>query len=312
MNCSLYSREFRWIAILTLSLLISSPSLANTTYDFLRIDPSPRGAALAGNSIALLAGDLNAITIHPAGLAFLDDQRASVSYANHPLDVSGGQLSYGFPTDYGYAAFALNYLSYGSFDRRQNLDDEVNGTFTPTDILLVGGFGRQVVEDVGVGVSLKFIRSEIDTYSSTAIAADISAHWDTRFRMIQLAAGISNLGTQLESYGDTAEDLPTEAHIGFAKYLEHLPLELSLTAHYGLDQQFWGALAGEFMVSELLMLRAGYTTLGPDYHVGGSQDAIAGVSAGIGISYMDLKLDYALYSQGALGEVHRLGVTYLF
>jgi hypothetical protein len=312
MSISFRSHRVLQTTLVALLLLLTIPTYAATTYDLLRIDPTPRGSAMAGNSIALMNNDLNALNIHPGGLAALEHRQVSASYADHPLDVSGGYFGFGFPSDYGYAAFGLNYLNYGTFDRRTTLDEDPTGSFSPSDMLITAGFGREVVEHVGVGISVKYIRGEIDTYSSSAIAADVSAHWDTRFRWVELAAGISNIGTQLESYGETKEDLPTEAHLGVAKQLEHLPLKLSLTAHMDIDSDFWGALAGEFTVSPLLQLRAGYTTIAPDYHVEGSQDAISGVSAGLGLHYFDINLDYAFYSQGALGQVHRIGVGYLF
>lgn len=53
------------LATLLILVLIALPSYAATVFDLLRIDPTPRGAAMAGNSIALMNKDLNALNIHP-------------------------------------------------------------------------------------------------------------------------------------------------------------------------------------------------------------------------------------------------------
>ncbi|MCB2213371.1 PorV/PorQ family protein [bacterium] len=299
------------VSLIAILLLVVSANAA-TTFDLLRLDPTPRGAALAGNSLALLGGTLDALSMHPGGLASVHHQHVSASYSNHPLDVSGGRFSYGYPSSYGYGAFSLTYLNYGEFDRRLSLEDEVNGTFSPTDLLVSAGFAREVYDNLGVGVSVKYISSQIDDYNSSAIAMDISGHWNTGWNMVKLAVGVSNIGTQLESYIDTEEDLPTEGHFGVAKQLEHLPLVLTISGHMDIDSNFYGAAAGEFTVSPMLKLRAGYTSLGPDYHVGGSQDGLAGISAGVGVFYLDFNLDYALVSQGPVGQVHKLGITYQF
>ncbi len=301
-----------FVALFLVLTLTSPPSNAATTFDLLRMDPTPRGAAMAGNSIALMNSDLNALNMHPGGLAMLDQRLVNLSYADHPLDVSGGFFSFGFPSDYGYFALGLNYLNYGSFDQSSEIGEDPTGTFSASDMLITTGFGLEIVERVGIGHTVKFITGQIESYTSTAIAADISVHWDTGFRWIELAAGITNIGTQLQSYGETKEDLPTAAHLGVAKQLEHLPVKLSLTGHIDINSEYWGALAGEFTVSPILQLRAGYTTFAPNYHVGGSQDAISGISAGLGLHYFDTNLDYAFYSQGAIGQVHRIGIGYKF
>lgn len=303
---------FRALAVCVTIVLTAGAATGATTYDLLRFEAAPRGAALGGHSLALSGGEFSSLASHPAGLAGLEQRQLSASYADHPLDVAGGRFAYGAPTRYGYTAASLTYLSYGSFDRRNSLEEDPSGTFTPSDLLVTAGFARSFGHGVGVGVAAKFIRGEIDTYTSSALVFDASAHWDTGFRMIELAAGFSNAGFQLEKYGETAEALPLLAHAGIAKQLEHLPLKLSLTGHADADGTLWGVLAGEFTVSPLLKLRAGYSSDASDYHVGGSQDTAAGLSAGIGLTHRGIRLDYAFHSQGALGNVHRLGVGYAF
>lgn len=301
-----------WLVCAFILALTAAPALAASSFDGFRLDPSPRAASLGGYSIALSDDQLNAATIHPAGIAGLDGRQLSAAYANHPLDVAGGRFSYGYPFDFGYGAISLNYMNYGTFERRANLEDDNQGSFTPNDIGVSAAFARQFAHGIRVGLAATFLHAEIDSYSSNAIAADLSVHWDTGFQMVELAAAITDAGMQLDAFGDTREDLPTAAHLSLAKQLEHLPLKLGLTGHADTDDRLWGTLAGEFTVSPQLRLRAAYTTEGADYEVGGGDDTLAGLSAGLGITWRTVLLDYAFHNQGALGQVHRIGATYLF
>ena len=64
--------------------------------------------------------------------------------------------------------------------------------------------------------------------------------------------------------------------------------------------------AGEFTVSDQMILRAGYTTLATGLKVSGPDDSLAGLSAGVGLIQGRMRLDYSFHSQGALGQVHRI------
>jgi len=73
------------IAIFT---LLSTVSKSQSVFDFLRMDVSPRAAALAGAFVAN-TDDPNLIFYNPAGLNLLTGQQVSFSYLKHLLDHRG-------------------------------------------------------------------------------------------------------------------------------------------------------------------------------------------------------------------------------
>ncbi|MCB2200402.1 PorV/PorQ family protein [bacterium] len=295
------------LAVLLLVALLASAAHASNGFDILRQDPTPRGAALASHPIALSYGDPGAIAYNPAGLSGVDRRSALVSYTDHHLDLSGGQVAYAMPYKKGVGAVGVNWFSYGEFQRRESFETPANGSFTPSDFVLSAAYAQPLFYGISAGATAKMLRMEIDQYTSTAFAADLGAMWREDVNGVTLAATLSNLGYQLSTFDGFREELPLTARLAFAKQLAHLPLELNATAHYELDGSFYATGGGEFTISPQLKLRAGYTTLASDYAVGGAEDGTAGISAGLGLFVDRFRLDYAFLSQGALGSIHRFG-----
>jgi len=291
--------------------LVQPIAKASTTFDLLRIDPSVRNAALGSFPIALSKDDLGSLNSNVAGLASLQYEQVNISYANYPLDLSSGNIVYGKPFKNGYGALSTTYFSYGSFDKIPDVDGPVTGEFSSNDILVTAGYARPLKYNLCVGAAAKLIYSKIDEYSSTGFAFDFAGLWHWEENKADFAIGLYNLGTQVSAFDGVKESLPTIFRAGAAKQLEHLPLRITATAHYELEGDIFGTAAGEFTVSPLLKLRAGYTSRAKDYQVGGSDDGIAGFSAGVGLTHLNYRFDYAYHSQGALGQIHRVGLTLL-
>ena len=299
------------LLLVLLLLVLSGSAVAQNGFDLLRQDMNPRSSALASHPIAMAWGDPAAIGYNPAGLAGIDRRMVQISYADHPLDLAGGHVSYAMPYKKGIEAVSLTYFNYGEFDARPSLDVPVTNTFTPSDILLSFAHAQSVGHGFSLGAAGKILRMEIEDYSSTAIAADLGAMWREEVNDVTIAATISNIGYQVDTFNDSRENLPLTARLAYAKKLAHLPLQLNATAHYELDGDFYATGGGEFTISPELKLRAGYTTLASDYAVGGSKDSVAGISAGLGLILERFHVDYAFLSQGAIGQVHRLGLGIL-
>ena len=73
-----------------------------------------------------------------------------------------------------------------------------------------------------------------------------------------------------------------------------------------------GAGGLELTFSQFLQARLGYNTVGIDEHVGTSNDALAGFSAGLGFHVKNISVDYALTSQGEVGYLHRFTIGTVF
>ncbi|MBZ0265386.1 PorV/PorQ family protein [bacterium] len=307
-----------------LTLCCAFPVNAAGTFDLLRIDTTPRGAALGGFPVGLRSAELSGTIANPATGAFLENRQTALSYAKHQLDMYSGVIQYGQTFGDGFASTGITYFSYGEFDRFSNTSDLGEGTYQAGDYMFDVAYSRFLpVEGMSAGARLKLIHSSIDEFTSQGIAFDLGWFWETGLNGFDGGLVLRNLGGQIQQYDNVAESLPAQAQLGIAKQLAHLPLQLSggvlLEGNDGTTSLLSGDLdnlillfSGEFTVSEFLQLRAGYTTLADDYRVEGSSDSIAGISAGLGLNYSGYRFDYGLQSMGELGYVHRFGVSFGF
>ncbi len=289
------------------ALFVLSPLRVEAAgFDLLLIDPTARGSALGGFPVAMRGIDSGALEVNPASLATVEQRTVSATYANHPLDLAAGHAAYAQPLAGGTGALSLTWFSYGSFDRRSSLESPASGQFGANDLQLTAGYARVLMTNLMAGGAAKLLHSSIDNYTSTVAGVDFGVQLSIPSQRARLAITVANLGAQLDRFGTSEESLPLTLRIGGARTLEHLPLELTATAHLEAGGPVVATGAGEFTVSDRLVLRAGYTTLATGLKVSGPEDSLAGLSAGIGIVQHRIRIDYSFHSQGALGQVHRL------
>ncbi|MCD0487531.1 type IX secretion system outer membrane channel protein PorV [Pedobacter sp. MC2016-14] len=206
-----------------------------TGVPFLLITPDSRAAGMGEAGVAI-EGDVNAASINPAKLAFLEKRYGfSVSYSpwlkNIVDDVSLTYLS-GFYKldDQSTVGASLRYFSLGKIQLIDaNQTDQ--GTYSPNEFAVDATYSRRFGETFSLGTSIRYVRSGLtsgqfngqDTKAATALAADVSALLKKPVYLIGkealLSAGIniSNIGSKL-SYSDdgTRYFLPTNLKIGAA------------------------------------------------------------------------------------------------
>jgi hypothetical protein len=74
------------------------------------------------------------------------------------------------------------------------------------------------------------------------------------------------------------------------------------------DSNLYFSAGGEFTISEILLLRLGWSTRGGEQHVGTDSDIFAGASVGLGIQTSGVVVDYSLTSMGELGTFQRFSI----
>jgi hypothetical protein len=303
---------------LTLAFLLitcSSAEAQNSTYNFLRNDVSARSAAMAGSFVSM-RNDVNAIFYNPAGLATMTQSQASFGYFKHLLDINAGYASYAQElSGIGMVGFGVNYVNYGTFDETDALANKL-GTFGAGDIALSVGFAGELEENLSYGVTGKFIYSSIADARSSAIAADFGILYVIQgANPISMGASVLNLGTQLNPYIDTRENLPLEIKIGATIKPEHLPLLLSVNVHRLNDAQedlithFRAfSVGGEFTLNKELRFRFGFDNERRRDLKLGTSSGLAGFSFGGGLVLETLRFDYGYTSLGKIGSLNRVTV----
>lgn len=307
-------RNIRSIFVLVIILFTANLSAQNI-YEFLRLDASPRAAALAGSFVSN-NDDPNVVFYNPAGIKNLNGNPVSFSFIKHLMDINSASLAYSFEMEqYGRFAAGIQYINYGDFTEADEFGNEL-GEFGANEFALSLGYANELDENFNYGVNVKLIYSGIAEKSSMGIATDIGLQYALPSDGWVFGVSVLNLGTQLSTYFDKSEDLPLDVRLGFSKRLEKLPLTFSLSLNNLTDDKddFSDRLSnfsfgGELRLSKAVKLRIGYDNeKRSDLKLGGSA-GLAGFNMGLGILISDYNFDYAFSSMGSIGALHRVGIS---
>ena len=133
--------------------------------------------------------------------------------------------------------------------------------------------------------------------------------------LITLGLSFRHLGTQLDTYAGLNESLPLDITVGITKRPEHLPVLLNLNFHKLNESQEsffdrFGAfsIGAEFLMSESVRLRVGYSNEKRRELKLGTTAGLAGFSFGGGLLVKEYVIDYALNSYGKIGSIHRISL----
>ncbi len=303
-------------ALFIFTILISSNNFGqSTTYDFLRLDMSARAAGLGGSYVTN-NDDVDVIFFNPAGLGFLEKDPVSFSFVKHLMDINLFSLTYSTQFEnIGRFSTGIQYINYGSFDEADG-NGNITGEFNAGEFAFLLSYTNKFMPNFYYGATGKFIYSNIQDYSSSAIGLDLGLNYEFPDIMLNLGASVLNIGTQLSSYTDVKEDLPLDVLIGVSKRLEKLPVRLSLDFH-NLNQErdefyqhFKGFTIGaEFYLSEVFTLRFGYDNERREDFKLGSSAGIAGFNGGLGVNVSGYKFSYAYSSLGSVGALNSLTLS---
>ncbi len=301
----------RIIILIIFSVFLSpTPQLHSKNpvgFEFLRTFVGARPAAMAGAFIAV-PGDIHNIVYNPAGLAALSERQGTVSYLNHLLDFQSGFMAYAQPLYNGTIALGLNFMNYGQFERMDDTGIKL-GEFGANSFVFAVSYSQMIKQGLSLGASGKYIRFQIDDLTETAVAADVGINYSIESHKLNIGFGIFNFGKTTSAFVQTKDELPLNFQLGASKELEHLPLFVSgaLVLYKGESLDF--RLGGEFTLSEPLLLRFGYNSVGQEQKVDTGKDNLAGFSIGLGFKLSTLNFDYSFSSFGEVGALNRITIV---
>lgn len=235
------------LAVLAAIFPQQSGAQGESAVPFLLIAPNSRASGI-GESGTGTVDDASAIYWNPAGLAFLSGYEVSVTHANWlpqfgQSDLFYDHLNYRMHVEEigGTIGAAVTYLNLGEFIRTSSAGPQEIGRFKAYEYALVLGYSTRVVEDMGVGINLRYIHSALSPIGTegeqgTGIASTISADIAMMYRpksleipllgdigkKFSIGVNLSNLGPKL-TYIDAAQadPLPTNIRLGLGyKVLE--------------------------------------------------------------------------------------------
>ncbi len=313
-------------------------------YEFLNLPASARITALGGHLISVQDEDVTLALSNPASLNDKMHNRISFSHNFHFAGISNGYVSYGRKLNsLGINAhFGIQYISYGDFVAADVLGTQ-SGTFSAGETAFVLGASRKVAERITFGANLKGVFSNLESYSSTGLVADLGLNYGKDSSSYIISFVVKNIGAELTTYTGTSFGTPLDVQIGISKRLKYLPFRFSIIGHqlhraniryddpdrvvttdiFGetpKENKFGDAMdnvfrhiifSGEFLLgrNENLRLRAGYNHLRRKELSLTSFRSLAGFSLGFGIKINAFKLDYGVGYHHVAGAVNHISIS---
>jgi hypothetical protein len=293
---------------LVMTLVGIDPNAGTTGFDFLRLTPTAREAALAGAVVAAAPSPMG-FWFSPAHALVTEGPRAHVGYLNYVAGVQTGSAAYSQPVgaDKG-VGFGIVYLNSGTMKRTDEHGEE-QGTFgvSYADLNLSGA--TRLGSALTLGAGLQGLYGVIDTFVGMGLAGNVGATY--RLPVDGLTAGlvVKNVGFQLKAFQASRDPLPVDFGLGLG-YQPNPTLNLTLDAHKPIDNQVNVRAGVEGWVADLLAIRVGYTSEGVDLRTGGGEDILAGLATGIGVRWRGYQLDYCFIPMVELGVAHRLSLAF--
>ena len=184
-----------------------------------------------------------------------------------------------------------------------------DGKFTPKDVQINAGFGMELIEDLSLGVNVRFLKQSLTKDNDyTSFAGDLAAIY--KIGPITTALGLSNIGTGIEDAAGNKYDLPTSLTIGStwdAALADDHGLKASVDADYYFSGDFTAAFGAQYAFKNMIFARAGY-------HLATDNAVLPSfLTVGLGVSYAGFAFDAAyITANDALGNSFCLGLRYSF
>lgn len=206
-----------------------------TAVPFLAITPDARHAALGDGGVAT-SPDANAAYWNAGKLVFIENKYgASASYTPW-LGKIVNDMSISYLTGFykitreQAVSIALKYFDMGDITFRNGpAISDISGEYNPRDFSFDATYSRMLSENLGIGLTGRYIYSNLTGTSATidakpgkSVAADVGIYYTKplqwqRMTTLSLGATVTNIGAKL-TYTDTNNEdfLPTNLRIGTA------------------------------------------------------------------------------------------------
>jgi hypothetical protein len=288
------------------SYLLAQPG--TTGIAFLKLGVSGRGAAM-GEALSATAAGAESAFYNPAALADFTNISGRRSHAllTHKEWIEDTRIQFlGTRIVLGNAdamGISLTHATVSDIAVRTR-PGPAEGTFTARYLSLSLSYARTFSDLLTIGFSGKFLHEQLFVDESSGFAADIGVLLNVPVEGLTFGLVVANLGS-MNTLRNVATSLPGVFRAG-AAYVTDIPeirseLTVAPELHYFFRSgETAEALGLELLFDEQLAIRAGYQF--------GSETR--GFSAGIGLRYAVLGLDYA-YAPIALdlGNTHTITVS---
>ena len=288
---------------------------------FLKIDPSPRSAAMAGSHVSM-SGDAFATYWNPAAVAEVEQFSVAASNTFWIAGINHAYLSTVFPTKIGHFSLSATSLTTGKMERRTEFQPDGTGEYFYASNTAVGlTYSKKLTDFFSYGITARYVNESLAEYTAHTGVVDLGFLYRTDVKDLSFAVALQSFGTNSKLKGDYQPDglnskpvtleeypAPTVFKLGVSMIpwkTEDKSLTTIIQLNHPNDNAENIRLGLEFEYRKLLFLRAGYKINVKDevYPTGG-----VGLRTRIGKH--PLQFDYAVDPTRYLGWIHRVGLTF--
>jgi hypothetical protein len=277
-----------------------------TIASFLNIGSGARPEAVGGSFVAV-ANDGNAMYWNPAGIYQINKSIITGTYTAWFSDIKYSYIGIISKIEGNSFGFQFGFLHYGEFEE---YGDEPNliGKFYSYDFYTGISYSKEIFQNAGIGINLKYIHLNIASETSNGVSIDFGF----LFKEDVFSFGIllQNIGPKMK-FIDEYYPIPTNAKIGCSIFFEDNGF-ISFSIEVPIDNKIKFSTGIEFILEQIVAVRIGYFTRFKKEYEGGLLQNFTGITAGIGIVQKNYTIDYTFIPFGTLGNTHRISFSILF
>lgn len=198
---------------------------------FLLISPGVRADGM-GEAFVALADDASAVFWNPGGLAFLENREFLFMHSNWlPQLATDLFYDYGAYTHHvsgmGTFGISVTYMNFGEQNVTLENGPDVVDKFSSYDFAVSGAFGTKISKNLGLGVNMKLIRSNLAPFGAGkeegkgqawTFGLDLGLLYKSFiFNRLNFGMNLTNMGPKVAYIDvDQADPQPTNLKVGFA------------------------------------------------------------------------------------------------
>ncbi|WP_455641053.1 type IX secretion system protein PorQ [Parabacteroides sp.] len=326
-------RNILLVLSLSFFMQLAVAQTGNEVFQFLALPSSARANALGGHTVSLIERDPSLIFHNPALLGGEMDGMVNLDYMNYIADINVGSALFTKAfRDRGAWGVGVHYFHNGKF-KGMDEQNQATGDFTANDIAFDGFFSYDLSERWRGGISMKFLYSNYDIYTSLGLGVDAGLSYYNSEKEFSFGVVLKNIGAQLKPYNDDRQKMPWDIQMGISKKMNHAPFRLSVTAMYlnrwkfdyidKVDPDYKGdnfakalikhfVFGVDYIPNDNFWLGVGFNPKTKmDMKLQGGGSGLAGFSAGAGvkIKMFDVGVSFAKYHPSALSMMVSISTT---